>query len=59
MENSQNSFSVPRWLLEMGYFRAGVYTWMGMGFFPLPQAKNKNIKSFPILIANPTFIFSL
>jgi hypothetical protein len=40
MENSQNSFSVPSWLLEMGCFRFGVYTWVGMGFFPLPRAKN-------------------
>jgi heme exporter protein D len=40
MENSQNSFSVPRWFLEMGCFGFGVYMWVGVGLFSLPRAKN-------------------
>jgi hypothetical protein len=30
MENSQNSFSVPRWIMKMGCFRFGIYTWVGI-----------------------------
>ena len=41
MENSQNSFSVPKWIMKMGCFRFWIYTWMGMGFFPLPRTKKK------------------
>jgi hypothetical protein len=53
MENYQNSLYVPRWLLvlEMVCFRAGVYTWVGMGFFLLPRVKKyikQNYKSFLI-----------